>query len=335
MGDKTRDALVDERGVRRYGQLAARPTVVNPLDEFSGPKGRLKRLRLKEWIGFTLIHPGLASSMIIQDAHYLASSELYVAELGSGRLSQHARTARGGSVGFAAALWGRPCVFRKPGYNIEYEFAPVDGTHRIRIDVAATDTAAAISGELELDGAHTAPPLSVSSRLPGGAMYTHKMLYPASGALRIGDVQYSFDPTRDLAILDEHHSLFPYRTFWTWGTFAEMTPDGPIGANVCRRPELPAEPGESCIWTSSALEPLSDVTFASDSEGRWQIASRDGGLDVTFTPDGRKEVKHQLGVVAIDYVQLYGTYRGVLRNAPNGYEFTAVRGVYERMDTRF
>jgi hypothetical protein len=295
----------------------------------------LKWLRLKEWVGFTLIHPELASSLIIQDAHYLASSELYVAELASGRLIQHARNARGGSVRLPAELWGRRCAFDKAGYKIEYEFAPVGGTHRIRIDVAASDATAVISGELELDGARAAPPLSVSSRLPGGTMYTHKVLFPASGALRIGDAHYSFDSTRDLAILDEHHSLFPYRTSWTWATFAQITPDGPIGANVCRRPELPGEPEESCLWTSSAVEPLSDVTFDNNTDGRWQIASSDGRLDVTFTADGRKEVKHQLGVVAIDYVQLYGTYRGVLRGAPHDHEFTGVRGVWERMDTRF
>ena len=65
-----------EGWARRYGRLEARPSNVNPLDEFSGLSWRLRGLRLKEWVGFTLMHPDWYSSLIIQDAHYLASSEI-------------------------------------------------------------------------------------------------------------------------------------------------------------------------------------------------------------------------------------------------------------------
>jgi hypothetical protein len=142
------NGLVSER-VRTYGRFASRPRVVDPLRAFAGVEQRLRRLRLKEWIGFTLIHPELYSSLVIQDAHYLASSEIYTFDGRRGELHEHTSNARGGSPTLP-------------------------------------------------------PPLSVSSWLPGGAMYTHKRLYPASGSIRVGDSEFVFDPARDLAILDEH-----------------------------------------------------------------------------------------------------------------------------------
>jgi hypothetical protein len=60
-------SLVTE-GTRAFGRFDARPTVVNPLDEFVELEQRLRRFRLKEWIGFTLVHPDLYSSLVIQDA---------------------------------------------------------------------------------------------------------------------------------------------------------------------------------------------------------------------------------------------------------------------------
>ena len=213
-------SLVSER-VRTYGRLESRPQAVNPLDAFVGVEQRLRRLRLKEWIGFTLIHPELYSSLVMQDAHYLASSEIYAFDRRRGELHQHASNARGGSLAMPLELFGSEWVYIRPDYELAYAFGAEHGTHRISLDIAAARRAPAIRGELTLDGAGASPPLSVSSRLPGGAMYTHKRIYPVSGAIRVGDSEFVFDPARDLAILDEHRSFLPYRTRWLWGTFAQ------------------------------------------------------------------------------------------------------------------
>ena len=329
-----------EGWARRYGRLEARPSVVNPLDEFTGLTRRLRGLRLKEWIGFTLLHPDWYSSLILQDAHYLASSEIYAYDRAAHVLHQHAATLRSSSLSMPAALLGSTYTVRRGGYAIAYAFAEADGEHRLTFDVAATPTAPAIAGELRLDAAHAGPPLSVSSRLPGrrARMYTHKALFPVGGVLRVGDKKILFDPERDLAILDEHRSLLPYRTNWLWGTFALPTPDGPVGANFVDRPEVPGEPEESCVWTPRACEPLADITFApadpADPNAPWHITSADGRLEVTFTPEGRKQVKHQLGIFAIDYFQLFGRYTGTLRGGDTTHQITAVHGVCESMRAR-
>jgi hypothetical protein len=330
------DSLVDG-GVRRYGRLAARPAGVNPLDEFTGLARQLRRLRLKEWIGFTLIHPDWYSSLIIQDAQYLASSEIYAYDRRTGALHQHAASKKGGSLAMPARLAGGHCLFQRRGYRLEYDFAAGPGRHTVRFDIAATRTAPAFQGELELDAGHSSAPLSVSSRLPGGRLYTHKAIFPAAGALRVGDQKIAFDGTRDLAIIDEHKSMLPYRTTWLWGTFALHTADGIVGANLVDRPEVPGEEEESCLWTPGRCEPLADIEFRQQAGGAsapWHILSRDGRIDVTFEPEGRKQVRHQLGIFAIDYFQLFGHYRGTLRGAGRSHEVIGAHGVCESMRAR-
>jgi Protein of unknown function (DUF2804) len=346
-------ALVED-GVRHYGRFAARPVKVNPLEEFSSPARALRQVRLKEWIGFTLIHPDLYCSLIMQDAHYLASSEIYAYDRRAGRLCQHQANARGGTLALPADLSGSHCVFRRPGYELQYDFAAGDGQperahtsqagrrearrHIVRIDIAATGSAPTLQGELTLDADRASAPLSVSSRLPGGRMYTHKAIFPAEGTLQVGDEKVTFDGKRDIAILDEHKSLFPYQTSWLWGTFALHVPEGRggglAGANFCSRQSSPGAEEESCIWTPAGCEPLSEVTFepqSSEELAPWRVRSADGRLDVLFEPEGRKHVQHQLGIFAVDYFQLFGNYRGTL----NGHlAVDAVHGVCESMRAR-
>jgi hypothetical protein len=325
-------------GSRAYGRFAARPDAVNPLDESSLVPRGLRRLRLKEWIGFTLVHPELYSSMIIQDANFLASSEIYAYEQSAGRLHQHAANARGGSLGMPEALPGSHPVFAKPGYRLEYAFSADGKRVTVHADIAASQKAPAIYADLTLHADRASAPLSVSSRIPGGKLYTHKALFPVEGEYRVGDTVVAFDPERDLAIIDEHKSSFPYRTTWLWGTLATVASGAPVGANFASRPAIPGEEEESCVWTPTACEPLAGITFTpsgADPMGSWQVASADGRLDVTFTPTGRKDVKVQLGLFALDYYQLFGVYRGTLRSLDGtAYPLAGVHGVCESFRAR-
>ena len=116
---------------------------------------------------------------------------------------------------------------QRPGYELVYAFGAERGTHRISVDIAASRRAPAMFGELTLDGAGAPPPLSVSSRLPGGAMYTHKRLYPASGSIRVGELENSCSIRRGTwRSSTSTGRFFPYRTRWLWGTFAHIGLDG-------------------------------------------------------------------------------------------------------------
>lgn len=323
-----------QRGARAHGRFDQRPVEVNPLDEFAGLRRMWRVLRLKQWIGFTLVHPDVWSSMLVQDAGYLASSEIYAHDASTGGPRQHSANARGGAGQLPTKLLGERAVFHRPGHRIDYEFADrADGTHHVRVDVSATRTDPAISGELALHAGTASPALSVSAPLPGGSMYTHKAVFPTSGTLRVGDREHKFDAGRDFAILDEHKSFLPYRTRWLWGTFATRTSHGVVGANFAQRPAVPGSADESCLWTPGAVEPLAEVTFERDSDdplSGWRARSANGRLDVRFEAEGRKTAAHQLGLFAIDYFQLYGRWSGVVGE----HTVTGAHGVCESMDAR-
>lgn len=339
------DRLVAD-GIRRHGRFASRPVEVDPLDEFAEPWRGLHRLRLKEWVGFAVMHPDVWTSMIVQDAKLLATSELITFRPAKGA-THHQAVCRPTAVTLPKALFGQQAGVVRPGYELTYRFDEPGGRHRIHVEAAATSDQPAIVADLELDGASTPPPLSVSAPLPsssrlgaassGAAMYTYKCVYPTSGMLRIGDDEYTFDPRRDLAIVDEHRSSLPYRTRWVWGTFATHVGGTVVAANFAHRPRVPGSEDESCLWAPTAAEPLTDVDFAhdpSDPLAPWQIRSRDGRLDVTFDPLNREEVRRQLGVFAIDYFMLQGVYSGTVSVAGRTCEVAGAHGVCERMRAR-
>ena len=57
--------------------------------------------------------------------------------------------------------------------------------------------------------------------------------------------------------------------------------------------------------------------------------------ELTFTPEGRKDVKVQLGVAALDCCQLFGSYRGSLRSLDgSGYPVADAHGVCESFRAR-
>ena len=328
-------ARLVEGGQRHFGRFARTP-VANPFDAAPAPARPFEQFRTKEWVGFTLIHPDIASSMIIQDAKYLATSEFYVFHRHTEELFQYAANRLARPLHLPSDLLHSTCAFVSSSYGLGYAFEADKVLIVVNID--ATPTAPAVKGRLVLDAAHASPPLVVSARMPCGLMYTNKLIYPVSGVLVCGDRRYAFDSSRDFAILDEHKSHLPYRTKWTWGTFALPVPGGVAGANLCVRPALDGQEEECCIWTPQAAEPLSDVSFTQLREGddmsAWAIRSADGRVDVTFTPQGHKGVHQNFWLAKIDYTQWFGHYSGTLRGAHETWQVKDVPGVCEHMDAR-
>ncbi|MDR1432091.1 MAG: DUF2804 domain-containing protein [Propionibacteriaceae bacterium] len=328
-------ASVVENGQRHWGRFLRTPANANPTQAFSGPKGALEAFRTKEWAGFTITHREFFSSMIIQDAKYLLSSEWYLYDIATGSLAQHAANLLAGSVRLPYDILHSQVDFAAKGYHIHYEF----NEHQIgiAIDLARTKTAPAVKGKILLDVGKASWPLVVSAKLPKGSMYTNKIIFPASGMISVAGREYVFDPSQDFAILDEHKSHLPYRTKWTWGTFALPVDGGYAGANFAIRPSLPDQQEESCIWTPDAAEPLADVRFTQlrdDPLSDWAIESADGRLDVLFSPLGHKGVDTQLVLAELHYLQMYGSYSGVIRGENRTWEFSGIHGVCEKMDMR-
>lgn len=329
-------------GVRQYGRFDQRVQDTNPLDAYTGLSRRWHAFRLKKWVGFTLIHPEISSAMIIQDVQYLASTELYVRDRGTGVLTEKKATFKGRTPQLPDVLWGATCGASKPGHLLRYDFDEAAGTIAITIDTEPDKHGPAVTAHLVAYVAGAAPALSISARIDTHIdFYTFKQPFGVEGTITAGDRTYTFDRDRDFAIIDENRSFFPYRTGWTWGTFAGHVAGGIVGSSFVDRPELSDADDESTNWVpgASAAEPLAGIEFRFASPDPMAIArvhDRDGRLDLTFTPASRKDVKVDLVAAAIEYLQLGGTYSGSVTSlSGQTTSFDGIPGVLERMKTRF
>lgn len=320
-----------------FGRFDARPTSADPLAGAGAPARWWRRTRLKEWLGFFLLHPEWSTSFIVQDAKYLASSDFLAYDRRTDRFQRRQAVGPPGSLRLPADLLTGSVQFSRKGYDVSFGFGGPSGEHRLELDIAASKDFAPVRGTLTLHTAGGSAPLSVSSKLPRGSLYTWKQVFGVSGTLQVGDARITFEPERDLAIVDEHRSLLPYRTDWTWGTFALREAGVVVGANFATRPQVADQEEESGLWFDNRCEPLADIAFAPTSDdplAAWEIASLDGRLDVTFTPAHRHAVRQQFGLFAVDYFMMYGTYRGVIRGSDRSFDLDGVHGVCERMHAR-
>ncbi|GAB3920420.1 hypothetical protein GCM10011575_44540 [Microlunatus endophyticus] len=89
--------------------------------------------------------------MIIQDAKYLATSEIYGYDRATSDLYEHSAAARGHAVLPSRLLDGGRCSFAVDGYRMQYVFDPDRRQRRIMIDIDGSAAGPALRGELELD----------------------------------------------------------------------------------------------------------------------------------------------------------------------------------------
>ncbi|MGB3520184.1 MAG: DUF2804 family protein, partial [Mycobacterium sp.] len=125
-------------GVRHYGRFDGRVRDTNPVDAHSGLSRLWREFRLKEWVGFALIHPEMSGAMIMQDVKYLASSELFVRDQATGVLVEKNARLRGASLRLPDdLLHGGRCRVKTRRYLLDYDFGAGAGTVTVRIDCAA------------------------------------------------------------------------------------------------------------------------------------------------------------------------------------------------------
>lgn len=323
-------------GVRQYGLWRVRPAEVNPLDEYSGVRRAARSTRLKEWVGFLVTHPDLWMSMIVQDAKVLTSSEVILFDPSASTLHHRNAVAPGRAARLPREFFGHRSGLTRQSFDVGYVFGN-EGRHRIEIDVAASSSGPAIRAELELGDLDDFRPLAVSGELIGGSMFTYKTAYRVGGTVEVGGRRFDFDPTRDVAILDEHRSWFPYRTEWTWGTFAARSDGDVVGANLARHRAPAGAVGESCLWAPGQLVTLPSAELIREGDedlAPWRMTAPDGAVDLRFEPVHRHPVRHRLGVFEVDYSMWYGRYSGSITVADRRYEVDRAHGVCEHMRGR-
>jgi len=305
----------------------------------------LRRLRLKEWQHIAVFHPEYALGLAIVDTHYLGNSFCYFVDRRQGRHFEHSRQTPGGrGLRVARELWDDDCFCQARNYAIHIENSLEAGRHRITVDIKKTRRLPAIKAEFELvEDLKQTQPLIVALPInrPNRPLYTHKAVCRVRGEMTLDATRVEFDEGRDLAMLDVQKTFYPYSTHWNWATCAGYDRSGRLLAlNLVQNMiEDDEQHNENCLWANGALTPWSAARFTFDPAALlapWHIETTDGKCRLTFTPQGERSEKINLGLIVSDFHQPFGLFSGTVVDADGvAYEIKDFYGVCEHHLARF
>ena len=125
---------------------------------------------------------------------------------------------------------------------------------------------------------------------------------------------YEIDPRNSLGNLDWGVGVWPYRSFWIWGSCSRYLPDGRtlglnLGAGMGNDPDL----ADNAVILNGRIHKISRVDFkydTADFKKPWQMKSRDGRLELEFVPFFERVAKTDAVVLASEVHQMFGRYNG-------------------------
>lgn len=138
------------------------------------------------------------------------------------------------------------------------------------------------------------------------------------GSFRWGDRRIDLGAAGARGHADWTAGFMRRHTFWNWGCLSGVNGAGRVlGLNVsCGVNETSFS--ENCFWIDGRLEPLPGVHFDYDPEAPlepWRLGTADGRLALYFEPQGEHAERRNALVLASNFRQLVGRYRGHLITA--------------------
>jgi hypothetical protein len=302
----------------------------------------LRALRLKEWQHYALVTRDFYFGTVVWTAHYTANSFFFAFDRRSKKLSQHRKMLAPRQAVIAETLYDGKCSAKTPGYSVEYFNNIGAGRHEINVDIKESRGLPSIAGSFRvLEDLNGIQPLIVSLPLGGNrAMYSHKVVCPAEGELRVGGETVRIDPSTDVALVDVHKAYYPYHFWWKWANFAGFDDRGRIiGLNLTDNLIRDQKNWNECgMWIDGKLSLLGPARFEFDPSNTmkpWKIRDEEGRVALDFVPEGEKREELNLGFMSMHYRQPLGKFSGTLvDDAGAEHKIRGVFGVAEHMDAR-
>ena len=305
----------------------------------------IRPMRLKQWLGFGIIHPEWYMTVFVLETKIASSAMVYAYDRVNDRRYKHERTWPGAPQKIAMDLCDDTCLFKGSGLQVKMRNHADAGEHHIQASArGAVPNKPPIEMDVTLEEnlEHLTPLVASFRLINGNHAVTHKAPMPARGHVRIGDQDVELDPARDIAIMDEHKSYLPYQTTWRWSTFAGYDSQNRL---VCLNlgdhdtVDDPEWGNENCAWIDGKIHLLGPLKLEfnrSRTREPWTIIENSGRVRAEFIPQGINEQKVNLGIISMDYFQLSGSARGfVIDDAGDRIDFDDFYGVAESMNARF
>jgi hypothetical protein len=287
-------------------------------DPFGRPRGRLaRRFRFNQFQFLGALCDDLVFGCAIADLKVVGTAFVYCYDPRSRRFTDFGFTR---PLALGTRLDQTPeqgtWSFRARRVRIEMAATAAPPERRLRVTV---DPGLAIDALFSESGPAIEPMRICTPAGATGWVYARKTAgQRVTGTLTWDERRWDLG---SLAIRGHHDWSAGYmrrHTFWNWGCLAGRLGDGRVvGMNVsCGVNETSFT--ESCFWIDGRLHKVDAVRFAYDRRDLrrpWRLTSFDGRVDLEFHPEGAHAERVNAGIVATDFNQLFGRYRGTLTTA--------------------
>ncbi len=324
--------VADAEGVRQDGAFEGSLEVVDWAEVRSGGPTRpvasaLARasrfLHHKRWWYAAVSTPEVLVSTAIVNLGYVVNAFVFAADLPGRRLLFQRSFL--GLPALSATLTPRPgtgalATFRAPRARVALsrgQDANAPYALRIRLPELTLDAALEVSATRPLTWIG---PLGARVGTIELANCTQKIAgAPASGRLVVHGRDVPLDGA--LGGLDFTDGLLARETAWRWA-FAQGHADSGevVGLNLvegfnARGASPETALGEDAVWLGGRPYPLGPARFDHDRDDParpWHVSTACGAVDLRFTPGGRHAEGHDLGVARSRFLQVAGTWDGVI-----------------------
>lgn len=313
-------ALVDPKGRYAFGTYDGPIDRINPLDASGVTASRFDRARrdlgLKEWQAFQLGDDDRFVLGAVYTAKALALLQVLVVDKHAATIIRYERKVAPWRLSVARGLTGTRSHGHAGGFAITIgnDLAAgrltVDAHHPGRRDLPA----------LELHGTGTCGPdeaghlVIVHPFSDRRALYSHKVMMPFTGTLRVGGGDLGFAEGRGFLILDDHHGDYPRPMRYDWVTAVRRADDGRVeGFNLTRNQVRdPDVHNENAIWLGDEVHRLPAIVVdrPDGPDGAWHAHDAAGMVDVLFTPTVRSTMHVGPRRSLAEYYAPYGWFEG-------------------------
>lgn len=311
--------LIDTAGQPRFGVFEETPDIINWDDfDYRTPMGGKQnwiqnRLDRKQFQYIGVVSDELLVGCALADFSFLGVAFVYTYEPRTKKLTEFS-TKSPLSRGF------------------DLSNRPLDGTSTVnaggaKISISATPNPRHVSLEVDLNSGlhvdasfslespnHVQPMAVCTQTAKTGWTFTEKI----AGVTAKGTISGDFG-TVDLAAIgacahyDYSIGFMRRETFWNWACFSGRADGHILGLNLsCGVNETSYT--ENCIWVDGTMIPVGPSHFEYDRSSpeskQWHIATADGVVDLTFQPEGTHRERLNLGLIASNFVQVFGRFNG-------------------------
>lgn len=137
---------------------------------------------------------------------------------------------------------------------------------------------------------------------------------PASGTVTLGDYTYSFDPAKDMGVLDMGRGLWPDHNVWFWGSASGKLDGHTLGWNIGYGFGNLSNATENVIIYDGVVHKFDKIDFGIPEEGYlarpWHVVSNDGRFDMQFVPLMDRKSEADLTYPGSNQHQVFGYYNG-------------------------